>query len=130
MEQTNHQEDSIAWILLHFYCKAIIFKDHLLWAGNDSQQSIVLIQQSGKPWVWSPALHKPGVVVQICNPSTERWRQEGHKFKVIHSYIMNLRPAGALHDFFLFLTLDMYFIVTSSGTHDVSRTNTYRSVVG
>lgn len=41
---------------------------------------------------WIPAEHKPGAVVHIWNPSTQE------VFKVIHTNIVNLRPAWAIED--------------------------------
>ena len=53
-------------------------------------RSIALFAQN--PWL-GPSLHKQGVVVHACNPSTQGWRQRYQKFEV---YVGSLRSASAI----------------------------------
>lgn len=40
----------------------------------------------------SPAPHKPGVAMHICNPNTEESEDEDHKFNVMLSYVVQSKP--------------------------------------
>lgn len=41
-----------------------------------------------KPWVRLPATHEIGIVINTCNPSTQKAKQKDEMFKVILNYIV------------------------------------------
>lgn len=52
-------------------------------------------ETSMKPWVSPLALHKPGQWYPLVIPALRRGSQANQRFKIILSYIMSLRLAGA-----------------------------------
>lgn len=49
-------------------------------------------------WDWISGPHKPGLVLPTYNPKTQEVEVKGYKFKVILSYVVNLRSDWATWD--------------------------------
>lgn len=56
-------------------------------------QLVGVLPGKAKPWVPAPALHKPGVLVHICCPSTQEAEARGLRVQRSSGYITNVKTA-------------------------------------
>lgn len=63
------------------------------WAGHAAQGESACLSCT-KPWIPSPVLYKPRVMIYTYNPSTQKVESKGLEFQVILSYVATPKVQG------------------------------------